>query len=739
MPQFILLTHDDAIDATANKAVRSVTDGKVNSNGCNIPATWFTTQTGSDCALVKALYEQNHEIALHTIHHPQLIPTFKGLEPEMMGVKSWLNKSCGIPLEEMVGFRSPFLVTNPEVRAVIYKNGLLYDSSIIEFLSPGNNPTTSDFSHRLWPYTMDNGIPQYCNWTYPDAMCTKDEKYPGVWEIPMWDLPAATVDQSDHSFTMDPEGGYGGDLYTLLTTDFDLAYNGNRAPFPVFVHAPWFTPDHVTAMNKFVDYALQKPNVFFVTIRQLINWIQNPVPASQVGAQLTCNAVSLAAPAPVSKCQNYTVAKGDYFDAIAGKFGVSASDLQAANPGVVAATLNIGDVLKIPPYDPASCGANATAPVANTTTTSNTNTTTSSQCQTWTVETGQYLYIIAQKTNTSSLDIVKANGLAGVDAGLTAGQVLKIPPYDPCCDTNSCAAPTANTTAPAANVTAPDFTNTTLLSGDLPPNRVEMDFVLNGLNPTTYQIDGQNQVLLLLSQVFQVFPDSINIISTPMTRRLRAILQNVGQPAMRIHAVVNTNDPVATYNLVQNQLQNGQWDALLSASSFTTQSPPAMAVFVNNTPVVVSTPPPPATPPPAAPTATDANATAATTPAPPANTTTTTTTTNNSTKLTTGTLIGIIVGAAVAAIAAVLLVVLVVRDVRRRRGSKGHEEEEYSVSQGGAPVMHGVQADVHLGAPGKLKTFKDDPFVVIKGGEVETPTSATTEQRNNPFNNTFRV
>jgi hypothetical protein len=38
------------------------------------------------------------------------------------------------------------------------------------------------------------------------------------------------------------------DLFNLLKTDFDAAYNGNRAPFPVFVHAPWFTTVRLPAL-----------------------------------------------------------------------------------------------------------------------------------------------------------------------------------------------------------------------------------------------------------------------------------------------------------------------------------------------------------------------------------------------------------------------------------------------------------------------------------------------------------
>lgn len=34
------------------------------------------------------------------------------------------------------------------------------------------------------------------------------------------------------------------------------------------------------------DYTLTKPNVYYVTMRQLLAWVQNPVPASQLTAEM---------------------------------------------------------------------------------------------------------------------------------------------------------------------------------------------------------------------------------------------------------------------------------------------------------------------------------------------------------------------------------------------------------------------------------------------------------------------
>ena len=38
------------------------------------------------------------------------------------------------------------------------------------------------------------------------------------------------------------------------------------------------------AVAKFLDYALSKPDVWVVTISQLLDWMESPVPAREVGS-----------------------------------------------------------------------------------------------------------------------------------------------------------------------------------------------------------------------------------------------------------------------------------------------------------------------------------------------------------------------------------------------------------------------------------------------------------------------
>lgn len=450
-------------------------------------ATWFTTSSGTDCNLAKKLYDENHEIALHTVNHASLGPEFIGMEAEMMNAREDLRK-CGIPKEAMVGFRAPYLVHNPQQRAILAKNNMLYDSSIIDFIS-SQSVTTKSMAERLWPYSMDNGIVQDCSYTTA-GICSEGERYPGLWELPLWPLLKDDVDKENNAYSMDPGPGFGGDVYQTLVTNFDQAYTGNRAPVPLFTHAPWFTDENIAATRKFIEYALGKGDVYFVTIQELIDWMKNPVSAEDYKKKANCKPVNVMPPVK-KKCQVYIVQPGDYLASIAGKFGViDVMELTSINPSLQVKTIQPGERINIPPWDD-SCPPSATIeaitepPALDQTVTIAVPQPTVSQnqskpaqanasaqpsqlnqqileqkasieeqalpdtirehentdCQVWTVAQGEFLEGIAKATGANMQEIISLNGIPTGPTGapaLSVGQKLKIPPYSECCVSGTC-------------------------------------------------------------------------------------------------------------------------------------------------------------------------------------------------------------------------------------------------------------------------------------------------------------
>merc|ERR1712001_633193 len=71
----------------------------------------------------------------------------------------------------------------------------------------------------------------------------------------------------------------GDQFYNFLTHNFYRHYDQNRAPLGLFFHAAWLknNPEFLDAFLYWVDEILSNHNdVYFVTMTQVIQWIQNP-------------------------------------------------------------------------------------------------------------------------------------------------------------------------------------------------------------------------------------------------------------------------------------------------------------------------------------------------------------------------------------------------------------------------------------------------------------------------------
>merc|ERR1711945_66662 len=72
----------------------------------------------------------------------------------------------------------------------------------------------------------------------------------------------------------------GDQFYNFLTHNFYRYFDQNRAPFPLFLHSVWLknNPEFLDAFLYWMDEVLENhPEVYFVTMTQVIQWIQNPV------------------------------------------------------------------------------------------------------------------------------------------------------------------------------------------------------------------------------------------------------------------------------------------------------------------------------------------------------------------------------------------------------------------------------------------------------------------------------
>ncbi len=66
---------------------------------------------------------------------------------------------------------------------------------------------------------------------------------------------------------------------------------------------PPLLQEHIKALRQFIEWSLEQPDVYYVTASQLVEWMKNPVPVSQVADTLTCRIVDLKPPGEYKHAQ----------------------------------------------------------------------------------------------------------------------------------------------------------------------------------------------------------------------------------------------------------------------------------------------------------------------------------------------------------------------------------------------------------------------------------------------------
>ncbi len=132
-----------------------------------------------------------------------------------------------------------------------------------------------------------------------------------------------------------------------------------------------------------------------------------------------------AAPAPTTNEKAYIVQPGDSFYAIANRFGVSPSELAAVNGLSLMSYIYPGQTLRIPDSATAAPAPKPTtaAPVATIAPAPKP----ASSGKTYTIQSGDSLYAIANRFGTTIDALMAANNIASTSTVIFPGQVLNIP------------------------------------------------------------------------------------------------------------------------------------------------------------------------------------------------------------------------------------------------------------------------------------------------------------------------
>ena len=301
-PQIVLLTFDDSVTSNSFRLVQGILTNHVNPNGDPVKATFFVSLDSLiDYGCVNKLYAAGHEIAIHTMTHSTSTNT--GLatwRQEIVGCRKALSQYAAIPLDEIVGFRAPYLQFNNAMFQLLGERGFRYDSNLLEW--PGSASTNA--ANYLWPYTLDWGVAQSNS-----TGAFSNQSVPGLFEIPLWSQVTSGVSV----VSMDPPDSWNSnDVSALWKTNFLLHYQGNRAPYGIYLHATttnqWLSTTNTQwrsdALNEFIEWAQDHSNVWFLSVRDLADFMENPVSVDQAEMSPVFQ-TTLRATSAVIRCGNF--------------------------------------------------------------------------------------------------------------------------------------------------------------------------------------------------------------------------------------------------------------------------------------------------------------------------------------------------------------------------------------------------------------------------------------------------
>uniref|UniRef100_A0A6A7FWX2 Chitin deacetylase 9-like protein n=1 Tax=Hirondellea gigas TaxID=1518452 RepID=A0A6A7FWX2_9CRUS len=289
LPHFVVLSFDDAVTITNFDFYLGIGDRK-NPNGCKVQMSFFVSHENTDYTLVNELHRRGHEIAIHSVTHKSDVQNYwrnmskEGWTAEVVDQIDMLNMYGKIPREDMQGWRTPFLeVGGNTMYDALQDAGIKYDCSWPTLhYTPWFVESDGTINGALWPYTLDFfSIQEQTVGTKPT------QSFPGMWVAPMTDLQdnrGIECSMLDACQSDEDELETSADAVTQLLKRNFKAGLSKRSPFGIYVHHSWFVdyPVRTEGMKQFLDYMSAYPEVYIVSMRQLIAWMKDPVPLDQL-------------------------------------------------------------------------------------------------------------------------------------------------------------------------------------------------------------------------------------------------------------------------------------------------------------------------------------------------------------------------------------------------------------------------------------------------------------------------
>ena len=334
-PLFVVLGFDDNTVSDGINWAINLFENKKNHDNSKALASFYMNTAGLDSFIedtpsnlltaMQALKDTDHEIGNHTYDHHQGLNESQIIalnnsqwNKSITDCETKLKNPVGVSQSSITGFRSPYLLYNPNTLNVLKTKNYLYDCSIEEGYAEQFNG-----KNFRWPYQLNEGSPGhneswYANPENPNAITIGAVE--GLWELPVYVLMVPKDSEckkygitkglwnrikekmpylNGHKITsfdynlwhlaeLNKE-----EVLGILKYNLDLRLEGNRAPMTFGAHTQYYVgnwsqyaPNATTiqmqeAISEFIEYALSKPEVRVTTGDNVIKWCQNPTPLPQ--------------------------------------------------------------------------------------------------------------------------------------------------------------------------------------------------------------------------------------------------------------------------------------------------------------------------------------------------------------------------------------------------------------------------------------------------------------------------
>ncbi|MGP6139632.1 MULTISPECIES: LysM peptidoglycan-binding domain-containing protein [unclassified Jeotgalibaca] len=415
----IALTFDDGSDGTNFSKILSVLSKH------NVKATFFLTGSGTNNhpSVVKTAVNNGHDIGNHSFNHPDFttLSTTQMLS-QLSQTETIIKNTTGKSTKPF--FRAPYGATNATVLNTVGNAGYTYTlhwtidsldwtgnsaATIINLVMTRVQPGTIVLMHTGdgasgTSTALETIIPQLKNQGYRFVTISQ---LLGLQSVPPSGGTTYTVKAGDTLYAIALRYG----VTVAQLTSANNITNANLISVGQVLRIPGTgttTPPPTGTTNYTVKAGDTLSGIaarYGVTVAQLAsaNNITN-VNLIRVGQVLRIPGTTggPVTPPPATGTTNYTVKSGDTLSGIAVRYGVTVAQIASANNITNTNLIRVGQVLKIP---------GTTPPPATTVR--------------YTVKSGDTLYAIAIRYNTTVQRLVTANNLSNANL-LSIGQVLII-------------------------------------------------------------------------------------------------------------------------------------------------------------------------------------------------------------------------------------------------------------------------------------------------------------------------